>query len=378
MIEYFLCMSKQISYSTKTHQGEKATMKIRNLILVLSALALPLQAAEVGVSHLSLPVTVTNGKTQLVGVFLARPVLQKGKVASDVTTNNQTTNNTTIFTAATAVFPTNVATETSWTGVGTAGSELAPRSDEHYVIEFTSGPKTGLIKQVSRFPTTSTAEVQGKLSDIIAGTTFVLRKDHTLASLFGDGTNGSPIQITDGPDPSDADVVSLYFTSGATGVWKQFIYVTNIGWRMVGDLGAGGLDRSNVRVSLGTGFAFNSLLGGTIYLNGEYRGSRSRITIENSKGSVVANPYPVAVKLKDTGLADYLLYKTASILNADKLYFLENGNFATYFNNGSTGFKKDSNSSYDANEKLLGVGEAFLLKPRTQIDVAFAPQYINP
>ena len=42
------------------------TMKIRNLVLVLSALVLPLQAADVGTSYLNLPVAVTKGKTKLV------------------------------------------------------------------------------------------------------------------------------------------------------------------------------------------------------------------------------------------------------------------------------------------------------------------------
>ena len=59
-------------------------MKIRNLILVLSALALPLQAADVGTANLNLPVAIARGETKLVGVFLARPVLLKGEVAADV------------------------------------------------------------------------------------------------------------------------------------------------------------------------------------------------------------------------------------------------------------------------------------------------------
>jgi hypothetical protein len=369
MIEYFYCMSKQILASTKTNQGEKTTMKIRNLILVLSALALPLQAAEVGVSHLSLPVTVTPGKTQLVGVFLARPVLQKGKVAADVTSNATT------FTADAAIFNYTAATESAWTGKGTAGSELAPTSDNHFVIEFTSGPWTGLIKQVSSFPTTSSAVVQGALPALTAGTTFVLRKDHTLASLFGDGSPASPIQIETDVDQSGADIVGVYTS---TGVWKQFFWQDGQGWRMVGDIGAVGLDRANVRVSLGTGFSFKPYNATTkIYLSGEYRGSRSRISIDTTKGTLVANPYPVATTLLNSGLSDYLVSKTTSVQNADKIYFLENGNFVTYYNNG-TNFKKELDPTLSQDNKSIGVGEAFLLKPKLPMDVAFAPQYINP
>lgn len=343
-------------------------MKIRNLIVVLSALALPLQAAEVGISHLNLPVTVAPGKTQLVGVFLARPVLQKGKVATDLGAN------ATSFTADAAIFNYTAATESAWTGKGTAGSELAPLTDNHFVVEFTSGPWTGLIKQVSSFPTTTSATVQGVLPLLTAGTTFVLRKDHTLVSLFGDGTANFPIQIETDIDPSGADIVGVYTSTGA---WKQFFWQDNIGWRMVGDAGAGGLNRANVRVSLGTGFSFKSYSRPTLYLTGEYRGSRSRISIDTTKGTLVANPYPVATTLLSSGLGDYLVSKTTSVPNADKIYFLENGNFVTYYNNG-TNFKKELDPTVIQDTKVIGVGEAFLLKPRLPMDVAFAPQYINP
>jgi hypothetical protein len=123
-------------------------MKIRNLILVLSTLALPLQAADVGTAYLNLPIAVESGQTKLVGVFLARPVLFKGLVNAAVTSG------ATNFTVYSNVSSNNVlssyvaATESAGTG---AGSELAPLSDDHYLIEFTSGPYSGLTMQVASF-----------------------------------------------------------------------------------------------------------------------------------------------------------------------------------------------------------------------------------
>ena len=346
-------MSKQILTSAKTNQGEKTTMKIRNLILVLSALALPLQAADVGTANLNLPVAIARGETKLVGVFLARPVLLKGEVASDVTAGQ------TSFTA----FGSNVFPYTPASEVGAA--ELAPASDDHYIVEFTSGPSTGLIKQVTAF-SGSTATVIGSLPALTAGTQFVLRKDHNLDSLFPGG-----VGLKAASSVATADVISVL---SSTGVLNRFFYQTGFGWRLETNRGAAGLNRAYVRVSLGSGFAFKANTAKTINLSGEYRGTRSQITLEGTTGTIVANPYPVAVTLADSGLAQYLT-KAANAAGADSLRFLEGGRYVSYHNTGSNFVK--SNGSADSDSKVLGVGEAFLIVNKVRQNIAFAPQVIR-
>ena len=340
-------------------------MKIRNIVLVLSALALPLQAADVGTTQLSLPIAVNVGETKLVGVFLARPALKKGELNAAVTLNAtafEAYNGTPA--AATPFFSNYTAASES----GTA--EFAPESDNLYIIEFTSGPYTGLIKQVTSF-SGNVANVRGGLPALSSGTKFILRKDHNLASLFGEGTTLSPLKIFEGGDPGDADVVGV-LTS--TGVWKRYFYQANFGWREVNSRGAGGADRKYVRVSTGTGFSFKAIDGNVLYMTGEYRGTRSRISLSGYT-TLVANPYPKAVSLKDSGLAQYLTSFTTPS-GADSLRFLEGNKYVSYFYHSGGNFKKATGLAV-ADTKNIGVGEAFLVVPQNAKDLAFAPQYIT-
>ena len=323
-------------------------MKIRNLILVLSALALPLQAADVGTAYLNLPVEVTQGRTKLISVFLARPVILKGELSAAVTAGANA------FTAYGTIPAYSVASEAG-------AAEKAPASDNLYIVEFTSGPNTGLVKQVLSF-SGSTVTVKGTLPALTADTQFVLRKDNTLNSVFGS-------EVTQGTSTANADVVSILSSQGLT----RYIYVTGFGWRSELARRGSDVDCGNARISLGTGVAFKPRLTKTINLSGEYRGSRSLMTVPES-GAIVGNPYPVAVSLQNSGLAGYLT-KAVSGADADVLRFLENGSYVQYHHDG-TNFIKSTGSTV-SNSKVLGVGDAFLFLPQNEETIAFAPQVIT-
>jgi hypothetical protein len=335
-------------------------MKIRNLILVLSTLALPLQAADVGTAYLNLPIAVESGQTKLVGVFLARPVLFKGLVNAAVTSG------ATNFTVYSNVSSNNVlssyvaATESAGTG---AGSELAPLSDDHYLIEFTSGPYSGLTMQVASFGN-NVVNIKGALPDLAKDTTFTLRRDHTISSLLADAG------VSTGSNPSNTDVVSVFSSSGTV---YRYINTTS-GWRLDSARKATDLNRAHVRVSLGTGFGFKPVSTKTIYLSGEYRGARSVMYV-GTGGSIVANPYPVAVTLRNSGLADHLGAKDEALTDADALRFLESGRYVGYHHDGTQFVKSIGSSSAD--NKVLGVGDAFYLLPQVGERIAFNPQYIT-
>jgi hypothetical protein len=111
----------------------------------------------------------------------------------------------------------------------------------------------------------------------------------------------------------------------------------------------------------------------SIYLSGEYRGTRSLMSVPTT-GAIVANPYPVPVSLQDSGLDKYLT-KDASAANADTIKFLESGSYVQYHHNG-TDFVK-STGSVVSNSKLFGVGDAFVFKPQSDETIAFAPQVIT-
>lgn len=337
---------------------KKTNLAFASLSLLLTLIsANPLHAADVGTVNLSLPVNLTSGSSKLVGVFLARPVLAKGELNSAVTSG------ATSFTAFGTPF-------TGLTAVSEAGTdEYAPASDNHFVVEFTSGPYTGLIKQISAF-SGSTATVKGALPALDSGTRFVLRKDHTLASLFGDGAS---ISLQAGSSTANSDVISVMDSQG---VLKRYFYQSGYGWRSESNRGASGTNRANVRVSLGTGFAIAPKATKTIYLGGEYRGTRSRISIP-STAAIVANPYPVAVSLNNSGLASYLT-KASSAANADSIRFLENGRYVPYHHTGTVFVRSVNGGSTDVgSSKTLGQGDAFLIVPMAEKDVAFAPQYLT-
>jgi len=373
-------MSKQILTSTKTNLGETKVMKIRNLVLALtvSALALPLQAADVGVgtSYLSLPISVTAAQPLFVGASLARSPVMKGWLSADVAA--AATSFTTANSAASSNMFNGLTVET--------GPEDAPLSDNHYVVEITSGPSTGLIKIVTAFGTNEIT-VRGGLPALTVGTTFTLRKDLTLGSLFGNVDSANALTqsgLTSGSTAGSADVVSVL---DSTGAWKKYFFRSGTGWKLT--TARTGSDRQFVRVSLGTGVLLTPVTTKTITISGEYRGTRSRVSLINT-ATIVANPYPVATTLADSDLATSLA-RGSTASSSDELRFLENGAFVNYFaRSGSgatspsgvayTGFKPSLNrtgTSVDTT-KSLAAGGAVLVKRAGDVhDLVFRPQYIT-
>lgn len=358
-------------------------MKIRNLVLALtlSALVLPLQAADVGVgtSYLSLPISVTANQPLFVGASLARPPVLKGWLAADVAV--AATSFTTANSASSSDMFNGLSVET-----GAEDGSGTPLTDNNYVVEITSGPNTGLIKIVTAFGTNQIT-VKGGLPALTVGTTFTLRKDHTLATLFGNADSGSLLTqsgLSSGSTAGSADVVSIL---DSTGAWKKFFYRAGTGWRLT--TARTGSDRANVRVSLGTGVLITPVTTKTITVSGEYRGTRSRISLVN-QATIVANPYPVATTLAETDLATSLA-KGSTASTSDELRFLENGAFVNYFARSGTGATSPSGVAYTGfkpslnrtgtsvdTTKSLAVGGAVLVKRAGDVhDIVFRPQYIT-
>lgn len=377
-------MSKQISTATETNLGENKLMKIRNLALALtvSALVLPLQAADVGVgtSYLSLPISVTAAQPLFLGAALARPPIMKGWLAGDVAAA------ATSFTTANSASNSNMFSGLIVETGAEDGSGATPLTDNNYVVEITSGPSTGLIKIVTAFGANQIT-VKGGLPALTLGTTFTLRKDHTLASLFGNVDSASALThsgLTSGSTAGSADVVSVL---DSTGAWKKFFFRTGTGWKLT--TARTGSDRGNVRVSLGTGVLLNPVTTKIISVSGEYRGTRSRVSLIN-QATIVANPFPVATTLANSDLATSLA-KGSTASSSDELRFLENGAFVNYFARSGTGTTSPSGVAYLGfkpslnrtgasvdTTKSIAAGGAVLVKRAGDVhDLVFRPQYIT-
>jgi len=351
------------------------------LAIVLGGLTTFTHAADIGTANLQLPVAVQRGNQKVIGAVLARPVLAKGDVLTTVNAVNQFTAANT-STALTAYVPVSTAIA-GWTG----DWKLAPASDDHYIVEFTSGPNTGLIKRVTGFSplaTPSTAScvvtVDGNLPTIDAGTRFVVRKDHTLASLFGDPTSSSASGITTANSAGSSDQFGIFDSAGK--IVRFFLRSTGVtstsGWK---DIAArDGVNRNFVRVSMGTGVLMNPITTKNIYLNGEYRGARSKITV-STVNSFLANPYPVAVTLDNSRLADYVT-RASSAGSADEVRFMVNGKFVNYFSLSGKVWKL-STARDGASQGTIQIpaGEGFAFKKVGSAsltrDIAWAPQYLT-
>jgi hypothetical protein len=338
------------------------------LAIVFGGLTTFTQAADIGTANLQLPVAVQNGKPKVIGAVLARPVLAKAEVLATVTGVNQFTA-TAASTDLTAFVPVSTAIA-GWTG----DWNLAPASDDHYIVEFTSGPNTGLIKRVTAFGASGLVTVDGNLPTIDAGTRFVVRKDLTLASLFGDQTSATASGITAGSSAGSSDQFGIFDVNGKL---VRFFLRTGAGWKESAD--RLGVNRNHVRVSMGTAVLMTPVTTKTIYLNGEYRGTRSKITV-SAVNSFLANPYPVAVTLADSALATYVT-KGSSAGSSDEIRFMENGKFVNYFANASSDFRLSSNRTGPSQAtKEIPAGEGFAFKKvgsaSVTRDIAWAPQYL--
>lgn len=346
------------------HPSIRSTKLSFALALAMIATApVTTHAADIGTTYLQLPIVVQSGQQKVVGAVLARPVLKKAEVVTTVSNVNVFTSSESLagYTPVTSAI------------AGFTGSDwqLAPASDDHYIVEFTSGPHTGLLKRVTAISGT-TVTVSGNLPTIDAGTRFVLRKDHTLASLFGDQTSTTASGILAGSAAGSADQFGIF---NASGKLVRFFLRSGYGWRDSAD--RNGVNRNHVRVSMGTGVLMLPAGNKTVYLNGEYRGTRSKISI-TEVNSFIANPYPVSVTLANSGLANYLL-KGSAAGSADQIRFMEAGKFVPYFANNSSDFKLASNRtgpSQSAKEIAPGEGFAVLKAGASSRDIAWAPQYL--
>jgi hypothetical protein len=372
---------RSFNFQKKTTKGEVKQMKKTYAIatLLVTTLASFLQAApntseltgDLAAVYLNQPFPVEAGTPALIGCSLARPAVLKGEVDAAISAGATT------FTA----YGTNI-----FDGLALAGgTEAEPATDNHWVIEFTSGAYTGLVKQVTAF-SGSTVTVAGGLPVIDKATRFVLRKDHTLGSLFGNADSANVVTksgLTSGSTSGSSDVVSVLNSSGQ---WVKFFYRSGTGWKLT--TLRGGSDRQHVRVSLGTGVLLSPIASKTIGLSGEYRGARARVTLVNA-ATILANPYPVSTTLGQTDLASTLT-KGGTAASSDEIRILQSSKFVNYFARSGIGATSPGQVAYAGFRASLAkngpnvddtitipAGGAVLVKRAGDAhDLTFRPQYL--
>ena len=160
------------------------------------------------------------------------------------------------------------------------------------MVEILDGPALGLILNAVG-GSASTITVSGTLPgtiDIAANSKFAVRKDWTLASLFGPASSTNV--FGSGTTPTSGGVnaqVQIYNVSTGTLV-SYYINSSggNYNWRSTGSTA----NRNHAPIGLGTGFSIvNRKAVAFLYtLSGDYRTARTRLLVPAGKKTLLGNP----------------------------------------------------------------------------------------
>lgn len=264
------------------------TNLLRGVAALVVALPLHGNAADIAKPSLLVPVTVVASSggiagQRFVGLNVCRPTIGEGRLSAAVSSG------ATQFTAdADAIFS------------GIVPSTLGT-SDDSYIVEFTSGAYVGLIKKISSI-SGRTATVVGTLPALDNATTFILRKDWTIGTLFGATASEVAAKgLTAGASAGSATRIGVLNSSGVIAYYffKNSASQGGMGWRAAATR-TDGVDRQHIQVGTGSGFAVQN--GNTTALNfnlaGEARPTRNIVSLD-STFTLVANPQNKSVTIAD-------------------------------------------------------------------------------
>ena len=305
--------------------------------MVAAAILAGPSASRAGVGEASalFPVTIpakTSGVAgvKFVGIPVARPSIYEGLVTTAVPT---TSSSSTVFSdsgfdaSALSALGDPVASTARVTDNNFA------TEDNQYVLEITSGANIGLTKIISSFSTGGVTVVGGFALPVEVGTKYVIRKDWTLGTLFGNNAAAIAASGLSGGLASSADNIGLV----RSGVLELY-YWTGSAWKPTRNV-VTGIDYSHVRVPLSGGIYVkrNKTTDATLYMTGIYRPTRLQALLEGADNAVFAVSTP---NFKDTTLAETGLHryvKTSTLISAcDEVRVLTSeGTIQSYVNSAS-------------------------------------------
>jgi len=287
-------MSVQISETN--NQGAKSNMNKtkRNFIIAIAALA-----ALAGNNSSSAGVAAPNGiasivigpsRTEFVGVPFARPIEFTG-VINAVSTNAGNDTYTVALDAGQASLPTFASGSNS--------------TDAWYVLEILDGPSIGFLLPLTSNTGNTQVIVEGSAAGVgvPVGTRFGIRKDWTLATLFGAASTSNLFGYGINSSSATINAWVQVYDSAAGASATYFIAETGsstklYNWRST----ASTTPRNHVRVSLGRGVVIlnRKAVNFTMPVAGEYRESRTRLSVPAGKITYVSNPGASAVTFSDS------------------------------------------------------------------------------
>jgi hypothetical protein len=342
------------------------TNLLRGVAALVVSLPLHGNAADIAKPNLLVPVTVAASSggiagQRFVGLNVCRPTIGEGRLSAAVVSG------ATQFTVdADAIFS------------GISPSTLGT-SDNCYIVEFTSGAYVGLIKKISSI-TGRTATVVGTLPALDDKTTFLLRKDWTLGSLFGaTALEVAAKGLTAGASAGSATRIGVLNSSGVIVYYfyKNTTSQGGAGWR-ASSTRTDGVDRQHIQLATGSGFAVqNSNLTALIFnLTGEARPTRNIVSLDSAY-TFVANPQNRSVTIADLlgstivgGKLKSDFVGASSSGSADEVTIIDGTVSRKYFFNTRTVSSVAINKwrlsvtplGADQNAVTIGEGDAMLVK----------------
>ena len=352
--------------------------------MVAAAILAGPSASRAGVGEASalFPVTIpakNNGVAgvKFVGIPVARPSIYEGLVTTTVPANS---NSSTVFSDSGFDAIVKAALGNPEASTARVTDNNFATGDNQYVLEITSGANIGLTKIISSFSIGGVTVVGGFALPVERGTKYVIRKDWTLGTLFGNTAAAIAASGLSGGLASSAENIGLV----RSGVLELY-YWTGSAWKPTRNV-VTGIDYSHVRVPLSGGIyvKVNKTTDATLYMTGIYRPTRLQALLEGADNAVfaVSTPNFKETTLAETGLHRYV--KTSTLISAcDEVRVLTSaGTVQSYVNsaspsaNGYTGGFWDGSSTNppswkstrsggvagSANNLVIPAGSAVLIK----------------
>jgi len=232
---------------------------------------------------------------------------------------------------------------------------------EPYILEILDGEYIGFSALVTA-NTTTTMTLAGTIPTGMVGSKYVLRKDWTIASLFGPAASSNLTfldQEAGDTDTNSADQIRVMNDNGSLG--SAYIRAKTADGTFKW-LDASEQVADNVRIPFGKGIFVKALDPKTVTLSGIVRGTRTRMDIVGgTKINLLANPVPFPIKLADCGLE--ITAGTGSA-TADNLRLWSGTGWVSYWRStdglwysGTSAADKVSAASVE-----IPAGSAFLIK----------------
>jgi len=319
-----------------TNQGEIKNMNSNPYKQFGAALALALVLAQNTFAGLATPsgiakVTVPGGlgRTEFFGMPFARPVERSGTISSVSTTGGNAT-----FTVALD------AGQSALPSLSNADQNV----DAWYLLEILDGPAIGFLLPCTSNTGDTSITVQGDTGTVSvpAGTKFVLRKEWTLATLFGAASNanafGYGTSSTAATVKGKVQVFNSLLGSLATYYIRESGSITkSYNWALSTSTTA----RNHVPVRMGRGIVLvNNTANDLVFpVSGEYRIARTRLSVPAGYTTFVANPGPTDVTFDTATIPATSPTRTTGVPgNADQwqMWNATTRSFTTYKVGGTT------------------------------------------